>query len=191
MINFEYANRFCKDNIALIENYEQAMSDETQTWHCHHRLETDFGLLKDKLKEQGLYYHRSASELIFLTNAEHIRLHQTERMKDPTRRQRISDSQSERMKDPINRKNLSEKQKKRFEDPKERKKVSEQQKKRFEDPKERKKVSDNFKGEKNPNYGTHPTWMNNGIVCVFPKTQEEIEHYRELGYIYGRLPFRK
>ena len=31
---------FCNGDITQIENYELAMNDKTQTWHCHHRLET-------------------------------------------------------------------------------------------------------------------------------------------------------
>lgn len=62
-------------------------------------------------------------------------------------------------------------------------------KKRWEDPKERQKQSEKNKGEKNPAYGR--TWMNNGINSVFLKTQEEIEHYIELGYDFGRIYKRK
>ena len=30
---------FCKDDITKIENYELAMADTEEVWHCHHRLE--------------------------------------------------------------------------------------------------------------------------------------------------------
>lgn len=76
MIAFCRVNKYCKDDISLIENYEQALNDSTQTWHCHHRLEIDLGLSPDDLKEQGLYFNVPAKDLIFLTRNEHIKLHQ-------------------------------------------------------------------------------------------------------------------
>ena len=73
---------YCKDDISLIENYEQAKNDKTQIWLCHHRDEVKIlpsGIkvvrsLKE-LKENGRYYHCPANELIFLTLSEHSRLH--------------------------------------------------------------------------------------------------------------------
>ena len=70
---------FCNEDISLIENYNEATNDNIQIWHCHHRKETDEGLSVKQLKEQGLYYHRPASELIFLTPREHCVLHQNNR----------------------------------------------------------------------------------------------------------------
>lgn len=32
-------HKFCCEDISKIENYEKAIVDVTQTWHCHHRLE--------------------------------------------------------------------------------------------------------------------------------------------------------
>ena len=55
-----------------IENYEAAMSDTTNIWVCHHRLESDY--TKNELIELGLYYNRPPEELIFLTDAEHKKL---------------------------------------------------------------------------------------------------------------------
>lgn len=31
--------RYCCEDISKIENYEEAVADTTQMWHCHHRLE--------------------------------------------------------------------------------------------------------------------------------------------------------
>ena len=73
MINERFAKSYCKDDISLIENYEKAVNDATQTWHCHHRRETIYS--KSGLKEIGEYYNRPACELIFLTPFEHNRLH--------------------------------------------------------------------------------------------------------------------
>jgi hypothetical protein len=75
MINQQKVKSYCSEDISLIENYEKAINDNTQTWHCHHKLETELGLSIKELKELNLYYHIPASELIFLTEYEHIRLH--------------------------------------------------------------------------------------------------------------------
>lgn len=77
MINEVYANAYCKDDISLIQNYDKAIADTTQTWECHHRAEIlPCGEYTQKdLIKFGLYYHRPYTELIFLTKAEHRRLH--------------------------------------------------------------------------------------------------------------------
>ena len=73
MISEYYAKSYCKDDISLIENYDKAIADTTQLWHCHHRRETIYS--RSELKEIGEYYNRPACELIFLTPLEHYRLH--------------------------------------------------------------------------------------------------------------------
>lgn len=67
--------RFCCEDISLIENYDMAISDKTKTWHCHHRLGIELNKSRDELKEMDLYYNRPACELIFLTDVEHKKLH--------------------------------------------------------------------------------------------------------------------
>lgn len=82
MINELYANKFCKEDIRLIENYDMAINDNSQTWECHHRDEIRFlpsGMVvirsKKELIENNRYYNCPANELIFLTKSEHSRLH--------------------------------------------------------------------------------------------------------------------
>lgn len=77
MINEKCAKTYCSEDIAKIENYEQAVNDKTQMWHCHHRLEIQgrFRNSPELLKKCGLYYNVPASQLIFLTKSEHMRLH--------------------------------------------------------------------------------------------------------------------
>ena len=84
-----YTKIFCKEDISLIENYEQAVNDKTQIWDCHHRLEIELNLSRDELKERDLYYNRPASELILLTHAEHQKLHNNVRFKDPKEREKF------------------------------------------------------------------------------------------------------
>lgn len=70
MINIKGVKKYCCDDIALIENYETAINDTTQTWEIHHRLEIqEDGTLisRDELINKGLYYNRPSDELIFLT----------------------------------------------------------------------------------------------------------------------------
>ena len=79
MINEILAQKYCRDDISKIENYDKAIADTTQTWHLHHRLELtldgEFALTPEQLKMQDMYYNRPYYELIFLTPAEHIRIH--------------------------------------------------------------------------------------------------------------------
>ena len=73
MISKRLAKAYCRDDITLIENYDKADYDTTQSWHCHHRRETIYSA--KELIEIGEYYNRPACELIFLTPLEHYRLH--------------------------------------------------------------------------------------------------------------------
>ena len=76
MISESYKKYCCEDQ-SLIENYDKAISDTTQIWHCHHRGEVlPCGRFSpNDLNKFGLYFNRPAAELIFLTQTEHNRLH--------------------------------------------------------------------------------------------------------------------
>lgn len=75
MINVIQSKRFCKEDISKIENYDKAVNDKSQTWHCHHRTEIWWNCSKKELIENECYYGRKACELIFLTPKDHISLH--------------------------------------------------------------------------------------------------------------------
>lgn len=77
MIETKQALKYCCEDLSLIENYDLAVADQTQTWECHHRLGVE--LSKTELIRQGLYWNRPASELIFLTKTEHSSLHASNR----------------------------------------------------------------------------------------------------------------
>lgn len=66
---------FCKDDISKIENYDVAVADTSQCWDCHHRTEIWWNCSSKELLDNECYYHRPAKELIFLTHAEHAKLH--------------------------------------------------------------------------------------------------------------------
>lgn len=78
--NIKPCMRYWADGeLTKIENYDKAANDLTQTWDCHHRLEiqNEKTVSRSDLIKQGLYYHRPAEELIFLTHREHKKLHNT------------------------------------------------------------------------------------------------------------------
>lgn len=88
MVSEHGAYAYCIDNIERIENYVFAVMDKTQTWVCHHKKEIENGKVRtsDELKKEGLYYHRPASELIFLTPKVHCSLHAQFMSEDAKRR---------------------------------------------------------------------------------------------------------
>ena len=77
MINEFYAKSYCCEDLSLIENYELAINDTTQTWEWQHRGEVlpSERFSANDLKKFGLYYNRPAAELIFLTPSAHRRMH--------------------------------------------------------------------------------------------------------------------
>ena len=79
MISEYCAKSYCSEEISLIENYNEAISDKTKMWEIHHRRECDANgrtlFTCKQLKEMGLYVNRPASELIFVTRSMHCKLH--------------------------------------------------------------------------------------------------------------------
>ena len=77
MINIGSAKKYCCEVISQIDNYEQAVNDKAQTWNIHHILEVQgqFYNSVSLLKRCGIYYNVPASQLIFLTHSDHMRIH--------------------------------------------------------------------------------------------------------------------
>ena len=88
MICFKKAKSYCNEDISLIENYNMAVADSTQTWECHHRRETLVS--KKQLVENNEYFNRPASELIFLTKSEHNALHKKGKHRSEETKQKMS-----------------------------------------------------------------------------------------------------
>ena len=65
------SNCYCR-NPELIENYDKAISDETQTWEVHHRKEEFYS--QKELKERNEYFDVPPEDLIFLTHKEHCKI---------------------------------------------------------------------------------------------------------------------
>lgn len=133
-----------------IENFEKALADNFVGWEVHHRLETHnsdgerrlVDITMAELKALDMYYNRPASELIYLTKAEHLKLHHTGN--HYTLGKPLSDE---------TKKKISEATKGR---------TTWNKGKQFSEA-AKKKMSENHKdvnGENNPMYGKH--WYNNG-----------------------------
>lgn len=79
MINENSAKCYCSEDISLIENYHEAIADQTKIWDIHHRRECDSEgrtlFTKKQLIDMGLYFKRPASELMFVTRSMHCKLH--------------------------------------------------------------------------------------------------------------------
>ena len=158
--------KFCKDDISLIENYDKAIADKTQMWHCHHRRETIFS--KSDLIEIGEYYNRPACELIFLTSLEHNRLHNLGKRLSAETRKKLSQKKKGENNPRFGKHHSAET----------RKKMSEANKGKHLSEESRKKMSEAHKGKMNPAFGTR--WYNNGVICVRAKTCPE-------GFVKGRI----
>ena len=69
---------YCSEPIDKIEHYEEALAEDFAGWCIHHRLEIQQDgtrVSAQELKDQGLYYDRPASELVFMRREEHTSLH--------------------------------------------------------------------------------------------------------------------
>lgn len=91
--------RYCKD-YKNIENYEAAKKDDFKGWVVHHRYETHnsdgerrlVDITPAELKALGMYYNRPASELIYLTKAEHTSLHTKGKPKSEEHKKKIGEA---------------------------------------------------------------------------------------------------
>lgn len=90
MIKLDNVKKFCKE-YTQIENYEEAIEDNTQTWVCHHIL-GEF-LSKEQLIEHNFYYDVPACMLKFVTKREHRRIHQNGKPRSAETRRKISESE--------------------------------------------------------------------------------------------------
>ena len=85
MISEKCAKLYCSEDISLIENYHQAIADQTKMWDIHHRRECDENgwtlFTKKQLIDMNLYFKRPASELVFVTRSMHWKLHRELREK--------------------------------------------------------------------------------------------------------------
>lgn len=136
MINENAARKYCKEDISKIKNYDKAIADTTQIWECHHMTETWWNCSRKDLIENECYYDRKACELIFLTRAEHSRLHKAGTHLSEEHKRKTSESMKGHTVSDYTRRKMSEARKGKH--------LSEEQ---------RRKISESKKGEKNPFFG--------------------------------------
>ena len=70
--------KFCSEPLELVENYQQAKVEDFKGWCIHHRLEIQpdgTRVSMQELKDKDLYFHRPASELVFMRFRDHSALH--------------------------------------------------------------------------------------------------------------------
>jgi len=93
----------------LIENYDLAISDKTQTWEVHHRKEEFYS--QEELKERGEYFDVSPEELIFLTKSEHTKIDsRCKRISEACKGKKQSEESKRKSSEALkNRKDLSKK----------------------------------------------------------------------------------
>ena len=128
MINEKQAKKFCKEDISKIKNYDKAIADNTQVWHCHHMTETWWNCSKKELIDNECYYGRKACELIFLTHAEHMRLHNKCQIFSEETRRKLSEAHKGKHHTEESRIKMSEAHKGRTFTEEHRRKLSEAQK---------------------------------------------------------------
>ena len=78
MIKEANAKKYCSEDISLIENYDKAILDQTQTWECHHKdeLQADGTIVsRQQLIKEDRYYNVPACKLVFLSVFEHNSIH--------------------------------------------------------------------------------------------------------------------
>ena len=176
MISTRTAKAYCRDDISLIENYDKAVSDTTQFWHCHHRRETIYS--RSGLIEIGEYYNRPACELIFLTPTDHRRLHHLGKHLSEDTRKKLSESNKGENNPMFGthhsveaRKKMSEAKIGKHHSVEARKKMSEARKGKHLSEETRTKLSETIKCKH---------WYNNGVKSIRAKTCPE-------GFVPGRL----
>ena len=183
MISTRTAKAYCRDDISLIENYDKAVSDTTQLWHCHHRRETIFS--RKDLIEIGEYYNRPACELIFVTSNEHHRLHHLGKHRSAETRKKMGEAHKG--------KHHSEEHKL---------KLSEALKGKNHSEEHKRKLSEALNGDKNPMFGKHlsaetrkkiseankgkPSWIKGKHHSTEARKKMSESKKREKCYIFGK-----
>ena len=156
--------KFCSEPLDKIEHYEEAIAEDFKGWCIHHRREIQpdgTRMSRQDLKDKGLYYNRSAEELVFMRNGEHTTLHC------------LGKHPSEE-----SRKKMSEVHKGKHRSAETCKKIAEANKGKHRSAETRRKMSESRKGKPTCIKGKH--WYNNGVKSILAKTCPE-------GFVPGRI----
>ena len=164
MINERRVKKYCKEELSKIENYDKAVADTTQIWDLHHRTEIWWNCTAQELIDNECYYNRKACELIFLTHAEHTRLHNKGKTFSEETRRKISEANKGKFLSEDTRKKMSEAKKGRTRSPfseEHRMKIAAAKKGKVRSEETKNKISKALKGM---------TWkLINGKRVYFPK----------------------
>ena len=165
--------KYCKE-YENIENYQKAKADNFKGWCCHHRLETHnsdgerrlVDITVEELQALGMYYHRPASELIFLTVSEHSSLHD-EGVNHPFYGKHHSDNARNKMSESRKGKPKTEEWRKRIGESNKGKKMSEEARRKVSEARKGKHLSEEHKKKlsevnKGNTYAKGMHWYNNG-----------------------------
>ena len=68
----KHAMRFCREDYTKIKGYEEALKSPYRS--CIHHI-NGLTFTRDELKKMNMYYHRPASELLWLSLTDHRKLH--------------------------------------------------------------------------------------------------------------------
>ena len=184
MISENQVKKYCREDISLIENYDKAVSDTTQMWHCHHRKESQYSA--GELVDIGEYYNRPACELIFLTPNEHHRLHNLGKHLSEETRLKISELNKGENNYWFGKHHSEESKKKMSLRHKGR---DTWMKGKHHSAESKKKLSECRIGKHYPKLsevkkGLHLHWYNNGVKSILAKTCPE-------GFVPGRIVCNK
>ena len=144
MINERQVKKFCKD-YTLIENYEEAVDDHTQTWICHHILGEI--LTRRQLLDHEFYYDVPPCMLKFVTRSEHNRLHKKGITLSEETRRKLSGANKGKILTEEHRRKLSEARKGKHHSDETRRKISEANNRRILSDETRRKISEAHKGK--------------------------------------------
>lgn len=161
-----------------VENYEEAVADNENIWIMHHR--NGVRISKEELERLGLYYNRPPGEFMFLTKADHNRLHNVNAR--PETRKKLSDA-NKGENHPFYGKHLSEEIKKKISDSQKGKQLSEEHKNKISENSAKywqgKQLSEETKKKMSESHKCRH-WYNNGKISIMAKECPE-------GFVKGQL----
>lgn len=111
MICLKKVKKFCKD-YTKIENFGEAVNDNTQMWDCHHILGEI--LSREQLLDHDFYYDVPPCMLKFVTKAEHMRLHFKGKHQSEEHRRKLSEARKCKHRSDETRQKMSEAAKRRW-----------------------------------------------------------------------------
>ena len=145
--------KFCSEPIDKIEHYEEALAEDFKGWCIHHRLEIQpdgTRVSMQQLIDKNLYFHRPASELVFMKVCEHATLHHKDKVISEETRQKIAESHKGKHLPAEHRKKIAEALKGKPHSAEACKKMSESHKGKHLPTEHRKKIAESLRGKHLP-----------------------------------------